>query len=88
MTKTSGGVGATAGLVDPADCPSAAVDGVVRSVLVDAGAETGRTHGEGHDDNWIRLAGGFRTMDEEARIEVLGAVRYRPCSLETQTPAE
>ena len=34
-------VGTAAGLIDAADLPLAAVDGVVRSVLVDAGAEAG-----------------------------------------------
>jgi predicted DNA-binding ribbon-helix-helix protein len=38
----------TSGLVDPANRPSAAVDGVVRSVLVDPGTEAGRAHLEGH----------------------------------------
>jgi hypothetical protein len=37
-----------AGLVDAADLPLAGKDGVVRPVLVDAGAEAGRAELEGH----------------------------------------
>jgi hypothetical protein len=35
-------------LIDAADIPVAAVDGVVRPVLVDPGAEAGRAELEGH----------------------------------------
>src|SRR4029077_14924177 len=42
------GVGTATGFVNAADCPSAAVDGVVRAVLVDPGAKAGRAHGERH----------------------------------------
>jgi hypothetical protein len=38
----------TSGLIDPADRPSAAVNGVVRSVLIDPGTKTGRAKREGH----------------------------------------
>jgi hypothetical protein len=40
-------VGTATGLVDPANCPAAAVDGVVRSVLTDPGTEAGRAKREG-----------------------------------------
>ena len=35
-------------LVDATDNPLAAMDGVVRAILVDPGAEAGRTELEGH----------------------------------------
>ena len=36
------------GLVNPANRPSAAVDGVVRAVLIDPGAEAGRAQDQSH----------------------------------------
>ena len=41
-------VGTAAGLVDATNIPLATVDGIVRAVLVDPGAEAGRAHREGH----------------------------------------
>src|SRR4051794_25432464 len=41
-------VGTATGLINAANIPSAAVDRVIRPVLVDPGAEAGRAHGEGH----------------------------------------
>jgi hypothetical protein len=41
-------MGTAAGLIDAPDLPLAGKDGVVRPVLVDAGAETGRPKLEGH----------------------------------------
>ena len=41
-------VGTAAGLIDAADLPLAGVDGVVRAVLVDPGAEAGRAEFEGY----------------------------------------
>ena len=41
-------VGTAAGLIDAADLPLAAVHAIVRPVLVDPGAETGRAELEGH----------------------------------------
>jgi hypothetical protein len=37
------------GLVDATDFPFASADCVVRTILVDPGAEPGRAHREGHD---------------------------------------
>ena len=39
-------VGTAAGLIDAADAPLAAIDGVVRAVLVDPGAEAGGAQGQ------------------------------------------
>jgi hypothetical protein len=44
-------VGSAAGLINAPDLPLAGKDGVVRPVLVDAGAEAGRAHGECH--RWL-----------------------------------
>jgi hypothetical protein len=41
-------IGTATGLVNAANRPSAAVDGVIRSVLIGPGAKAGRTHGESH----------------------------------------
>ena len=46
--RNDGPVGATAGLVDAPDLPLAGKDSVVRPVLINAGAETGRAELEGH----------------------------------------
>ena len=46
-------VGTAAGLIDAADIPAAAVDGVVRAVLVDRGAGAGRAELEGHSGNCL-----------------------------------
>jgi len=45
-------VGTAARFVDAADLPLAGVDGVVRPVFVDPGAEAGRAHLEGHCSGW------------------------------------
>ena len=41
-------VGTASGLIDPANSPSATVDGEVLPILVDPGTKTGRAHLEGH----------------------------------------
>jgi hypothetical protein len=50
-------VGTATGLVDAADLPLAAVDGIIRSVLVDPRAKAGRTEFEGHPLLLPRLEG-------------------------------
>jgi hypothetical protein len=50
-------VGTAAGLIDAADVPAAAVDGVVRLVLIDPGAEAGRTELEVMEKKNPRLGG-------------------------------
>jgi len=48
-------IGTATGLVNATDCPSAAVNGVVRAVLIDPGTKTGRAKFESHYDSTAPL---------------------------------
>jgi hypothetical protein len=64
-TRTRQTVGTATGLVDATNTPLATVDGVIRPVLVDPGAEAGRAEFEQQQDRKKEPpAGGFNPLPE------------------------